>query len=411
MLNTGKLAGQTLFITGASRGIGKAIALKAAKDGANITIAAKTAEPHSKLPGTIYSAAKEVEEAGGKCLPCVVDIRDEEQVKSAVENTVKEFGGIDILVNNASAINLTGTLETSMKKYDLMHNINTRGTYVASKHCIPYLKKSSNPHILNLSPPLNFQPRWFKDHVAYTMAKYGMSLCVLGMTEELRPFKIAVNALWPKTAIITAAMEMLGGNEIDKNCRKPEIVADAAYAILTRKSDSFTGNFCIDEHILKEAGVTDMDQYAVSPGHPLLPDFFLSDDDLKTFDSISDVTIENLKQPGGEKSSGKVFSKIEGLLSEDIVKSTGGVFVFDITGDPKETWYIDLKNGSGSVGKGDPPVNGDVTFTVDPESFTQMFTGSLKPTAAFMSGKLKIKGNMGLALKLDNLMSKVKSKL
>lgn len=411
MLNTGKLAGQTLFITGASRGIGKAIALKAAKDGANVTIAAKTAEPHSKLPGTIYSAAKEVEEAGGKCLPCIVDVRDEEQVKSAVENTVKEFGGIDILVNNASAINLTGTLETSMKKYDLMHNINTRGTYVTSKHCIPYLKKSSNPHILNLSPPLNFQPRWFKDHVAYTMAKYGMSLCVLGMAEELRPFKIAVNALWPKTAIITAAMEMLGGNEIGKNCRKPEVVADAAYAILTRKSDSFTGNFCIDEYILKEAGVTDMDQYAVSPGHPLLPDFFLSDDDLKTFDSIPDVTIENLKQPGGEKSSEKVFSKIEGLLSEDIVKSTGGVFVFDITGDPKETWYIDLKNGQGSVGKGDPPVGGDVTFTVDPESFTQMFTGSLKPTAAFMSGKLKIKGNMGLALKLDNLMSKVKSKL
>ncbi|WP_375745629.1 NAD(P)-dependent oxidoreductase [Corallococcus interemptor] len=270
------LQGKTLFITGASRGIGKAIALRAARDGANIVIAAKTTDPHPKLPGTIYSAAKEIEEAGGKALPCVVDIRDEAQIHAAVARAVETFGGIDILVNNASAISLTGTLDTPLKRFDLMHGINTRGTFACSQACIPYLKKSSNPHILNNSPPLNMEPRWFGPHVAYTIAKYGMSLCALGMAEELKDDGIAVNTLWPRTVIATAAVQnLLGGDDTIKGSRKPEIMADAAYAILTKPSRSFTGNFCIDEEVLRAAGVTNFDAYQSVPGAELLPDFFL----------------------------------------------------------------------------------------------------------------------------------------
>uniref|UniRef100_A0A8B9MII4 Hydroxysteroid dehydrogenase-like protein 2 n=1 Tax=Accipiter nisus TaxID=211598 RepID=A0A8B9MII4_9AVES len=268
-----KLAGCTLFITGASRGIGKAIALKAAKDGANIVIAAKTAEPHPTLPGTIYTAAAEIEAAGGKALPCVVNVREEQQIINAVEKAVKTFGGIDILVNNASAISLTGTLETETKKVNLMMDVNVRGTYLTSKTCLPHLRKSRNPHILNLSPPMNMNPMWFKNHCAYTISKYGMSMCVLGMAEEFRG-EVAVNALWPKTAIHTAAMDMLGGSGIEKQCRKTDILADAAYCILT-KPKSFTGNFIIDEVLLREEGVKDFDVYAIAPGHPLMPDFFL----------------------------------------------------------------------------------------------------------------------------------------
>ncbi|GMU10559.1 MULTISPECIES: SDR family oxidoreductase [Corallococcus] len=270
------LQGKTLFITGASRGIGKAIALRAARDGANIVIAAKTTDPHPKLPGTIYTAAKEIEEAGGKALPCVVDIRDEAQIHAAVAKAVETFGGIDILVNNASAISLTGTLETPLKRFDLMHGINTRGTFACSQACIPYLKKSSNPHILNNSPPLNMEPRWFGPHVAYTIAKYGMSLCALGMAEELKDDGIAVNTLWPRTVIATAAVQnLLGGDDTIKGSRTPEIMADAAYAILTKPSRSFTGNFCIDDEVLRAAGVTNFDKYQSVPGAELLPDFFL----------------------------------------------------------------------------------------------------------------------------------------
>jgi citronellol/citronellal dehydrogenase len=269
------LAGKTLFITGASRGIGKAIALRAAADGANVAIASKTAEPHPKLPGTIHSAAAEVEAAGGQALAIQCDIRDEEQVRGAVAATVARFGGLDVLVNNASAINLTGTLETPIKRFDLMWSVNTRGTFLCSQACIPHLEKAANPHILNLSPPLNLDPRWFKDHVAYTMSKYGMSLCVLGMAEELRPKGIAVNALWPRTVILTAALAMLGGAVPPENCRKPEIVADAAHAVLTRDSRAATGNFYLDDEVLAEAGVTDLERYAVQPGQPLYPDFFV----------------------------------------------------------------------------------------------------------------------------------------
>jgi citronellol/citronellal dehydrogenase len=270
------LKGKTLFITGASRGIGKAIALRAAKDGANIAIAAKTTQPHPKLPGTIYTAAEEIEKAGGKALACVADIRDEAQIAAAVAKTVEVFGGIDILVNNASAISLTGTVDTPMKRYDLMHSVNTRGTFACSQACIPHLKKSSNPHILNNSPPLNMEARWFAPHVAYTMAKYGMSLCVLGMAEELREDGIAVNALWPRTVIATAAVQnLLGGDESVRGSRKPEIMADAAYVILTKPSRSFTGNFCIDEALLRSEGVTDFSKYQVVPGAELFPDLFL----------------------------------------------------------------------------------------------------------------------------------------
>jgi citronellol/citronellal dehydrogenase len=269
------LKGKTLFITGASRGIGLAIAKRAARDGANIAIAAKTTEPHPKLPGTIYTAAEEIEKEGGKALPCVVDIRDENQIAAAVQKTVETFGGIDILVNNASAISLTGTLMTPMKRYDLMHGVNTRGTFACSQACIPHLKKAQNPHILNNSPPLNMETRWFAPHVAYTMAKFGMSMCVLGMAEELKPDGIAVNAIWPRTVIATSAVQnLLGGDATMQGARTPEIMADAAYAILTRPSREFTGNFCIDEEVLAQEGVTDLSKYQLVPGSTLIPDFF-----------------------------------------------------------------------------------------------------------------------------------------
>ena len=270
------LKGKTLFITGASRGIGLAIAKRAARDGANIAIAAKTTEPHPKLPGTIYTAAEEIEKAGGKALACVVDIRDENQIAAAVQKTVETFGGIDICVNNASAISLTPTTMTPMKRFDLMFGVNVRGTFATSQACIPHLKKSSNPHILMNSPPLNMEERWFAPHVAYTMAKFGMSQCVLGMAGELRGDGIAVNAIWPRTVIATAAVQnLLGGDTTMQGARTPEIMADAAYAILTKPSREFTGRFCIDDEILRAAGVTDLDQYQSVPGATLIPDFFL----------------------------------------------------------------------------------------------------------------------------------------
>lgn len=270
-----KLKNKTIVITGASRGIGLTMALRFAKDGANIAILAKTTEPNPKLPGTIFSAAEEIRQAGGQALPLVCDIRDENQIAAAVAETVAKFGGVDVLINNASAISLTGTVDTPMKRYDLMHQINARGTYACSQACIPHLMKAENPHILNNSPPLNMNPRWFKNHVAYTMAKYGMSMCVLGMAEELRDDGIAVNALWPRTAIATSAIKMLGGDEMMAASRKPEIMADAAYAILTRKSRECTGNFFIDDEVLRAEGVSDLSRYAIDPQATLAPDFFL----------------------------------------------------------------------------------------------------------------------------------------
>src|SRR5665213_40603 len=273
------LSGKTLFITGASRGIGLAIALRAARDGANIAIAAKTAEPHKHLPGTIYSAARDIEQAGGKALPLIVDVRDEASVQEAVEKTAATFGGIDICVNNASAIQLTGTLATEMKRYDLMQQVNARGTFLTSRACIPHLKRATNPHVLMLSPPLDMSPRWFGPHVAYTMAKFGMSLCVLGMAEEFRPDGIAFNALWPRTGIATAAIRFaLAGDEGLKRCRTVEIMADAAHAIFEKPARDFSGNFLIDDTFLYGEGVRDFDKYRVDPTRPLMPDFFVPAD-------------------------------------------------------------------------------------------------------------------------------------
>ncbi|XP_074023033.1 hydroxysteroid dehydrogenase-like protein 2 isoform X4 [Numenius arquata] len=396
--NTGKLAGCTLFITGASRGIGKAIALKAAKDGANIVIAAKTAEPHPTLPGTIYTAAAE---------------------------------RIDILVNNASAISLTGTLETETKKVNLMMDVNVRGTYLTSKTCLPHLRKSRNPHILNLSPPMNMNPMWFKNHCAYTISKYGMSMCVLGMAEEFRG-EVAVNALWPKTAIHTAAMDMLGGAGIEKQCRKTDILADAAYCILT-KPKTFTGNFIIDEVLLREEGVKDFDVYAIAPGHPLMPDFFL-DVEIDTTAMKQErygasrafkeeKKLSQHEGPGGAKgdtasAAGKpsspvaeTFRVIQGAMSEEYVRTTQGVFQFELSGEEGGTWYIDLKTQGGSAGFGKPPVTADVVMSMSSTDFVKMFTGKLKPTLAFMSGKLRIKGNMSLAIKLEKMLTQLNSKL
>ncbi|MFZ2236028.1 MAG: NAD(P)-dependent oxidoreductase [Dokdonella sp.] len=268
------LQGKTVFISGASRGIGLAIGLRAARDGANIVIAAKSDLPNPKLPGTIHTAAAEVERAGGKALALKLDIRNEADVYAGVAQAVEHFGGIDIVVNNASAIWLQGTANTPMKRYDLMNQVNTRGTFLVSQACLPHLKKAENPHILMMSPPINLAPKWFAPHVAYTIAKYGMSLCVLGMAEEFRGDGIAVNALWPKTVIRTDALNMIEGVPVDR-CRTPDIVADAAHAIISAPSSQRSGEFLIDEDVLRETGVTDFDQYAIDPSKWPLPDYFL----------------------------------------------------------------------------------------------------------------------------------------
>ncbi|XP_034830920.1 hydroxysteroid dehydrogenase-like protein 2 isoform X2 [Maniola hyperantus] len=399
--NTGKLAGRTLFITGASRGIGKAIALKAAKDGANVVVAAKTAEPHPKLPGTIYTAAEEIEALGGKALPCIVDVRDEKQVQKAIDEAVKKFNGIDILVNNASAISLTGTAHTDMKRYDLMHNINTRGTFLASKLCLPLLQSSDHAHILNLSPPLNMNPYWFSIHVAYTMAKYGMSMCVLGMSEEFKPYNIGVNALWPKTAIATAAIEMLTGDT--STSRKPDIVSDAAYVMLCKDPKKYTGKFEIDEDVLKAAGIKDLTPYACDPSNAknLLIDFFLE-------------VPEEYKEAEKKSESGGQIPQLFGLIGKtitpELVKKTQAVFQFNVKGKEEGVWHLDLKNGDGTCGQGEPKNPADAVLTMDSNNFADMFAGKLKPATAFMMGKLKIKGDMQKAMKLEKMMKSLKAK-
>ncbi|XP_043520234.1 hydroxysteroid dehydrogenase-like protein 2 [Frieseomelitta varia] len=416
MINTGKLAGYTIFITGASRGIGKSIALKAAKDGANIVIAAKTAEPHPKLPGTIYTAAEEIEQAGGKALPCIVDVRNETQVVSAVENAVKKFGGIDIVINNASAISLTGTESTDMKKYDLMNNINTRGTFLVSKTCLPYLKKSKNPHIVNISPPLSMKPVWFKNHVAYTIAKYGMSMCALGMAEEFKNSGIAVNTVWPRTAIYTAAVAMLSGAESSNYSRKPEIMGDAVYALICKDSKSVTGQFLIDEEILRNEGITDFTDYACNPENKgnLMLDFFV-DENIKT--GSQDYTLHKATQKdlqGANKSDEKIaqiFEVIRANLNSDLVNKTGAIFQFNVKGNEAGTWFLDLKTGQGSAGRGEPSQSPDATLTMDSDNFFAMFSGKLKPTSAFVLGKLRISGDLQKAMKLEKLMNLLKSKL
>ena len=269
------LKGKTLFITGASRGIGKAIALRAARDGANIVVAAKSTVEHAKLPGTIYSAEEDIEKVGGHALAVVVDVRDEDSIKTGVAQAIEKFGGIDIVINNASAISLTGTVQTPMRRFDLMMQVNMRGTFAVTQACLPYLKKAFNPHILTLSPPPSLNPKWYGPNVAYTMSKMGMSLCVLGWAEEFKYLGIAANALWPRTVIDTAALAMLGGLIKPEHCRKPEIVADAAYAILTKPSRHCTGNFFIDDEVLAKEGITDLSSYAVVPGSTPMTDLFL----------------------------------------------------------------------------------------------------------------------------------------
>jgi citronellol/citronellal dehydrogenase len=272
---TDNLAGKSVFVTGASRGIGRAIALRAARDGASVIVAAKTAKPHRVLEGTIHTVAEEIEAAGGQALPIQLDIRDEEQIRQAVDRAVNHFGGIDILVNNASAINLTGTLETPMRRFDLMFSVNVRGTFATSQACLPALLASDNPHILNLSPPLNLDPKWFRDHTAYTMSKYGMSMCVIGMAAEFADDGVAVNGLWPRTVIDTAALRMLGDTVDPACCRRSDIMADAAHYILTRDSREYTGQLLIDEDVLRQAGIADFDGYAVDPSRELATDLFL----------------------------------------------------------------------------------------------------------------------------------------
>jgi citronellol/citronellal dehydrogenase len=279
------LSGKTLFISGASRGIGLAIAQRAARDGANVAIAAKTAEPHPKLPGTIYTAAQEIEDAGGRALPLIVDVRDEAAVQTAVDKTVQTFGGIDICVNNASAISPTRTLQTDMKRFDLMHQINLRGTFMVSRACIPHLLKADNPHVLTLSPPLHLNPAWFGDHVAYTISKFGMSACTLGMAHEFAAQGVAFNSLWPISTIATAAVKMLQGEAGAAASRSPEIMADAAYAIFNKSARQFTGQFLLDEIFLRAEGLDDFDRYAASPGAALRPDLFVLQSDLDQVDT------------------------------------------------------------------------------------------------------------------------------
>ncbi|XP_059048579.1 hydroxysteroid dehydrogenase-like protein 2 [Achroia grisella] len=407
--NTGKLAGRTLFITGASRGIGKAIALKAAQDGANVVIAAKTAEPHPKLPGTIYTAAEEIEALGGKALPCIVDVRDEKQIQNAIDAAVKQFNGIDILVNNASAITLTDTEHTDMKRYDLMHNINTPGTFLASKLCLPHLKNSNHAHILNLSPPLNLNPYWFSLHVAYTMAKYGMSMCVLGMAEEFKQYNVGVNALWPRTAIATAAIDMLTGDT--STSRKVDIVSDAAYFMLCKDPKTYTGNFAIDDDVVTEAGVKNLDPYACDPSNVpnLLLDFFLEHPG-----SQAQLKQAVKKSEAKATSSGQIpqlFESISKSLSADLVKKTQAIYQFNVKGKEEGVWHIDLKNGDGSCGQGEPKSPPDATLTMEGANFADMFAGKLKPTTAFMMGKLKIAGDIQKAMKLEKMMKSLKNKV
>ncbi|XP_036034909.1 hydroxysteroid dehydrogenase-like protein 2 isoform X2 [Onychomys torridus] len=365
--------------------------------------------------------------------------------------------GIDILVNNASAISLTNTLDTPTKRVDLMMSVNTRGTYLTSKACIPFLRKSKVAHILNLSPPLNLNPLWFKQHCAYTIAKYGMSMCVLGMAEEFRG-EIAVNALWPKTAIHTAAMDMLGGSGIEIQCRKVDIIADAAYSIFKRPK-SFTGNFILDENILKEEGISNFDVYAIAPGHPLIPDFFLDehpDETMKKTESHDPVPqvkeekpqpqpppqlqpqpppqlqpqpqpppqlqpqpqpppqLQPQPQPPPKPHFGAVeetFRIVKESLSDEVVRATQAVYQFELSGEDGGTWFLDLKNKGGKVGHGEPADRADVVMSMTTDNFVKMFSGKLKPTMAFMSGKLKIKGNIALAIKLEKLMTQMNARL
>lgn len=360
-----------------------------------------------------------VEKAGGKGLAVQLDLRDEETIKSAIDKTVEKFGGIDLLVNNASAIFIAQAEDTPMKRFDLMNSINVRGTFMMSKYAIPHLKKASNPHIINLSPPLELKPQWFSQNTAYTMSKYGMSLSAYGLAMELRGL-VGVNALWPKTAIWTAAMAMLGGQDARKASRNASILADAAYAIACRDR-SVTGNFYIDEEVLKEEGVKDFEQYAEQPGVPLLPDFFLPDRVLKDFDPnllkklTQQVVDGNTKDaPSAQNSSAPegpvaaVFAQTSAAMTDAIKDDMNATLHFLIS---DKSWTLVSKKGEEFQIKNEKPEKSDVTLITDEATFVKMAKGETKPTTAFMTGKLKVKGNMGLALKVEKLFGKLKAKL
>jgi len=418
------LRNHTLFISGASRGIGKAIGLRAAQDGANIIIAAKTADPHPKLPGTIYTAADEIEKAGGKALPCIVDIRSEQNVREAVDKARKEFGKIDILVNNASAISLTPSLVTGMKKYDLMNQINARGTYLCSHVCAPDLIKSAAEgkfaHILNIAPPLSFNEIWFKNHTAYTIAKFGMSMCTLGMAGEFRDRGVGVNSLWPRTAIWTAAMKMISGGDDATGNRTPEIMSDAAHVMLTSNPKDFTGNFVIDEEILREkCGIQDFTKYDCVPGSPLTPDFFI-DDYEKRFGKIEDgaaVINPNVGQDAAAVNTvpstvEQVMNNLSHKLSQDgatFVQKTNASYHF-IMKDSKREFFLNLAEGNGKCGQlsAGESIEASSTFTMKEKDFVKMFNGKINAQMAFMTGQMKIKGDLQKAMKLEKLMKAVR---
>merc|ERR1712066_355715 len=419
------LAGHTIFISGASRGIGKAIGLRCARDGANVVVAAKTAEPHPKLPGTIYTAADDIEKAGGKALPCIVDIRDESSVRKAVDACHSEFGNVDILINNASAISLTGTLQTGMKKYDLMNSINARGTYLCSHVMMPDLikaaKEGKHAHMMAISPPLSMKEIWFKNHTAYSIAKFGMSMSVLGMAGEFKDEGVCCNALWPRTAIWTAAMKMLAGgtDEGAAGSRTPEIMSDAAYEILTSKR---TGEFIIDEDLLREQGVTDFGKYECVPGSPLIPDFFIDnyeerygEIDNKTIMGLGKDTVKAMNNAKSDKadinSIDGVFQAMSGTISsqgEELSARIKALYQFDMK-DTKSSYYLNLLDAPG-CGKLETEIEPTTRFVMKEKDFVKMFKGKLKPTTAFMTGKMKIKGDMQKAMALEKLMAKMNKK-
>nr|VZI05148.1 unnamed protein product [Spirometra erinaceieuropaei] len=408
--SVGSLAEKVIFITGASRGIGRSIALRAAADGAKLILAAKTIEPHPKLPGTLREVAQEVVQLGGEALPCAVDVRNEEQVQEAISNAVKRFGGIDILVNNASAIALTNTTDTPMKSYDLMMDINVRGTYLCSKLAIPYLIKGRNPHILNLSPPLNMNPKWFSSHVAYTMSKYGMSMCVLGMHRELRKHNIAVNALWPRTAIYTAATRMLFSDGFAVRCRKPEIMADAAHAILTlpSSSDANTGNFFIDEDLLRSRGVTDFENYSVQKGATLAIDLFVENTETDSSAAPKPASSQNSAQ---KKTVADVFNDIKLTRSPAVIEQVNATFAFKLSGSEPGVWLINLKSLSGEVKKLESSVDEtavDCSFELPSEDFIALFNGTAYTSDLFAAGKLIIEGDLTAALRLDKQLTQLR---
>lgn len=355
---------------------------------------------------------------GGKSLAVQLDLRDEETVKSAIDKTIEKFGGIDLLVNNASAIFIAQAEDTPMKRFDLMNSINVRGTFMMSKYAIPHLRKSPNPHIINLSPPIELKDIWFGHNTAYTMSKYGMSLSAFGLSAELKG-SVGVNALWPKTAIWTAAMNMLGGEESRKGSRKPSIMADAAYAIACRDK-SVTGNFYIDEEILKEEGVKDFEQYAEVPGSTLLPDFFLPDRVMKEFDpkllsGFADQVTSKMTSAEKTKTSDSnegpvaaIFASASSVMTDDIKDSLNAILHFVIS---DKSWTLVSKKGEDFQVKTEQPEKADVTLITDDATFIKMVKGEVKPTSAFMGGKLKVKGNMGLALKVEKLFGKLKAKL